>query len=75
MGAKHSKQVAVTANNTMDAEMKANYLGTLSDILSTKQLEQIIPILTKIQTKARGGASAFSLVNDGSALLDIIKQE
>lgn len=75
MGAKHRKQVAVTANDTIDAEIKANYLAALSDILSTKQLEQIVPILTKIQTKARNGASAFSLVNDGSALLDIIKQE
>lgn len=71
----HRKQVAVTAKDTMDAEMKANYLAELSKILSTNQLEKIIPILSGIQIKAKKGASDYSLISDGSALLDIIRKE
>jgi len=68
-------QVVIDAKNIMDAELKANVLANISEVLSTEQLSQILPILKDLKTKVKKGTSAMLLVGDANNLLNILKQD
>lgn len=72
---KINKHIPIDAKDAFDAEIKANLLATLSTILSANQLEGMLPILRVIKQKIHTGAGAMALINEGTALLNILKND
>lgn len=72
---KINKQIVIEASDRFDAEIKANLLATTSEVLTANQLEGILPIIRVIKQKIKNGAGGMALLNEGTALLNILKQD
>lgn len=66
--------ISIKTSDVLSAQMKAEHLAKIADLLTEEQLEQIVPILKSVKQKVEAGASAFALSAEGMKLIGILKK-